>query len=148
MSGYEHRQFGTLNVVIMSFAFVILAAIALYEPEARRPVLYVSAGALLALFLFSSLTVEVTEEHLRWRFGPGLIRGKTALANIADVRADSSGFSDGWGIHYTSRGWLFNVSGTRVVVVRLTNGRQFMLGTDEPEQLRDAIKQALASGRR
>jgi hypothetical protein len=145
---YEHRQFGTLNVVVISLALILMAVVALYEPESRRPILYTAAGIVAAGFLFSSLAIDVTEEYLRWRFGPGLVRGKVALARIHDAQVESSGFSEGWGIHYTSRGWLYNVSGTRVVVVTLNNGSRFMLGTDEPEHLRDAIKQGIASHRR
>ncbi len=53
-------------------------------------------------------------------------------------------FLQGWGIHYTSRGWLYNVSGFRAVAVKLKSGKQFLLGTDEPAQLRAAIHHVLS----
>ncbi len=144
MTRYEHRQFGTLNVVVIAVALIVVACIAIVEPVSRTPMLILAAGIVGAMILFSSLKIEVTENRVKWLFGPGLVRGSMPLARIEDARVDSSGFSEGWGIHYTSRGWLYNVSGTRVVVVKLKGGRQFMLGTNEPEELRDAIKQAIA----
>ena len=50
---------------------------------------------------------------------------------------------EGWGIHLTSRGWLYNISGFSAIIVKLKNNQQFLLGTDEPEQLASAIRQQL-----
>ncbi len=48
------------------------------------------------------------------------------------------------GIHLTPEGWLYNVSGFRAVAVRLKSGKRFLLGTDEPERLCQAISRALS----
>ena len=50
----------------------------------------------------------------------------------------------GWGIHLTPRGGLYNVSGFRAVAVRLKGGKRFLLGTDEPERVCEAISLALS----
>jgi hypothetical protein len=147
MTRYEHRQVGTTIMLTLFVVLIVFAVLAFYQPESRRFLLWTAAAIVLGVALFSSLTIEITEADLRWWFGPGLIRRKVALARIQDARADRSTFLDGWGIHFTARGWLYNVSGTGVVIVTLKDGKQFMLGTDEPEQLRDAIKQTLTEAR-
>ncbi len=46
----------------------------------------------------------------------------------------------GWGIHLTPYRWLYNVSGLEAVAITLRNGRKFALGTDDPQDLVDAIE--------
>ncbi len=107
-------------------------------------VLPVAAGVLvLSGFPFSSLTIQITDRELRWKFGPGLIRKEVPLHEIERAEVTETTLLQGWGIHYTSRGWLYNVSGFRAVAVKLKGGKQFLLGTDEPERLCDGIFLAL-----
>jgi hypothetical protein len=49
----------------------------------------------------------------------------------------------GFGVRVTMRGWLYSVSGRDAVIVGLRNGNQFLIGTDEPVKLADAINTAL-----
>ena len=90
--------------------------------------------------LFASLTIRITETELCWHFGPGLIRKKVALAVIQQAEITTTKFIHGWGIHLTPNGWLYNVSGFKAVAFKLKNGKQFVLGTDEPEKLHEAIQ--------
>ncbi len=144
MIRYEHTQPGT--VVVASFlvgaaAFLFLQALI----PAPRLVLLVAAGVLvLGVFLFCSLTVQITDRTLRWHFGPGLIHKQVPLSEIQGVEVTQTRFLHGWGIHLTPKGWLYNVSGFQAVVVRLKSGKQFLLGTDEPEQLQAALLHALS----
>ncbi len=113
---------------------------------ARTPPLVVPM--VIALFaassiLFSSLTIQVTDRSLRWHFGPGLFRKEVPLADVEWAEVTETKLVHGWGIHLTPRGWLYNVSGFQAVAVRLRTGKQFLLGSDEPERLRTAILRAL-----
>lgn len=112
---------------------------------APRVVLLVAAGGLgLCAFLFSSLTIQISDRALRWHFGPGLIHKEVLLSEIQEAEPARINFMYGWGIHLTPRGWLYNVSGFRAVAVRLKGGKRFLLGTDEPERLCEAISLALS----
>jgi hypothetical protein len=93
--------------------------------------------------VFNSLTVEITSDELRWRFGPGIIAKRVALAEIVSARSVQTNFLEGWGIHLSRFGWLYNVSGHGAVAIVLRNGRKFALGTDEPEVLCAIIQQNL-----
>ncbi len=96
-------------------------------------------------WLFSSLTVEVTADELRWRFGPGLVRRRIPLEDIAAAEPVTTSWTDGWGIHHTRFGWLHNIAGFQAVALRLGNGRRFAVGTDEPEPLLAALRGAASS---
>jgi len=104
-----------------------------------------AAISLVHLVLYWSLSVAIDGGTLEWRFGLGLIRKRVALANVDSCTATRTTFWNGWGIHWTPRGWVYNVSGYGAVQVRQVSGKFFMLGTDEPEALAEALRDALAS---
>jgi hypothetical protein len=85
------------------------------------------------------LTIEITEWELRWRFGPGLFRKSVKLSDIASAKPVRTNFLNGWGIHLTRFGWLYNVSGLDAVAITLKNGKRFALGTDEAHSLLAAL---------
>jgi len=68
-----------------------------------------ASGVLVVLF--SSLTVEVTGEELRFYFGPGFWTWHSPLDGIIRVEVVRNSALHGWGIRYTHHGWLYNVSG-------------------------------------
>lgn len=108
---------------------------------------YISLGVALILFvcaiLFSSLSVEITDKFLCWEFGPGPIRKQVLISDIDAAETTRTKLIDGWGIHRTSRGWLYNVSGFDAVAIELKTGKQFLLGTDEPERLASVLREQL-----
>ena len=145
---YEHTQPGYVILVAMGIGSLIPLGMLLVAPrtpegEAAR---WISGSVLVipgvCAILFSSLTITIGDGRLEWRFGPGLIRGSAALADIEDVEPTSTRFIHGWGIHLTPRGWLYNVSGREAVWVKMRGGDSFLLGTDEPEKLAEAIRTA------
>ena len=86
-------------------------------------------------WFFRSLTVEISDAELTWYFGSGFPLKRVQLSEVVSAEPFRTTVWDGWGIHYTRRGWLYNVSGRGAVVIRLQNGKQICLGTDEPEKL-------------
>jgi hypothetical protein len=102
----------------------------------------------LVMLLFHSLTVEVARGYLVIRFGVGLVRKRWPLKEIESVEIVRNRWWYGWGIRLTPHGWLFNVSGSDAVQVRLENGKQVRIGTDEPEKLQRALMDAVARYRR
>jgi len=148
---YTHTQPG--HVTRIAILVTILATLAplSFLPEDEPPEvdlrvwLLVFAGLMaVALVLFWSLTVEVSVSELVFWFGPGLIRKRIPLDEIASAEPARTTFWQGWGIHWTSRGWLYNISGFGAVHVRLWTGKALLVGTDEPEALADAIREGIA----
>ena len=71
-----------------------------------------------------------------------------ALSTIVSAEPTTTSIINGWGIHLTGRGWLYNVTGRQAVLVTQQDGRRFLLGTDEPETLAQTIMTAARNGRR
>jgi hypothetical protein len=140
---YEHRQTAVFMRVSFAVGAAILFALAAAQPAQQR-VLLIAGALLVPLFLaFDGLTIRIVGKELRWAFGVfGFPRGRIALARIAEASATRTTFLDGWGIRLTRRGWLFNVSGCEAVLIRKTDGKTFLLGTDEPHKLVAAIERA------
>jgi hypothetical protein len=99
----------------------------------------------VALVLFSSLTVVIREEEMEARFGPGPIRKRFKLNEIESCQVVKNHWYYGWGIRLTPHGVLFNVSGFHAVEIKLRTGKKFRIGTDVPQELEGAIRQAINS---
>jgi len=139
---YKHRQIGTLILFALGFCVALTATVLILVPAQPVVVGLVLVILLLCIFLFWSLTVEVTEDKLVVSFGPGVIRKSFRFEDIHDARTVRNPWYYGWGIRLTPHGWLFNVSGFDAVELELRNNRKFRIGTDDPQQLLTAIQRA------
>ena len=140
---YEHTQVGYLIIVAI---VAVLALIGIILPKAGINWIAISAMIVIAVALisFSSLTVVIWEEELEVRFGPGLIRKRFKLNEIESCRVVKNHWYYGWGIRLTPHGVLYNVSGFYAVEIKLRTGKKFRIGTDVPQELELAIRQALS----
>ena len=137
---YGNTQFGAVVVAALAIGLVLCLLIAA-STGWPWPLTIALVGLALLLFLFRSLTTVVTSEHLRVFYGPGLISRTIPRRDIVGSRVGRSGPLYGWGIRYwPGRGWMWNISGFDVVVLDLPGGRQFRVGTDDPEGLVDALR--------
>jgi hypothetical protein len=147
---YEHTQAGwPLRIALVLGALLFVAMTALEElRQSPTSLALLIGGAVLAAtlgWLFSSLTVRVQDGALRLHFGLGVPRKSWPLAEVESVDVTRTRFWDGWGVHRTRRGWLYNVSGFDAVLVRLAGGKAVLVGTDEPRKLKAAIERALTA---
>ncbi|MBN2431875.1 MAG: hypothetical protein JXQ27_10380 [Acidobacteria bacterium] len=111
-----------------------------------NPVSLIVCGIMgFSLLLFYDLSVVIRDRALTVFFGVGLIRKRFHLNEILSARAVRNPWYYGWGIRLTPYGWMFNVSGLGAVELELRSGRRFRIGTDEPDRLVAAIRQATAS---
>jgi len=138
---YRHTQRATLILAVFAaiIAVEIALALAIGDPAAWAGLSAAAAIVVVVGVLFSSLTVEVTEDRLAWHFGPGFFKRHIARANITGAAATRTHWSSGWGIRHTKRGWLFNVSGLDAVAVARRDGKTTLIGTDEPRRLVAAL---------
>jgi hypothetical protein len=147
---YEHTQAGwPMRLAFLAGALAFVAMSVLQELRQSGPAQLAMLGGaslmVVAGWLWSSLTVRIADETLQLRFGPGFPRKSVRLADIAAAEVTRTTFWEGWGVHRTRRGWLYNVSGFDAVLVRQRDGKSFMVGTDEPRRLRTALERALAA---
>ena len=142
---YSHRQFGKALIVMVLVISTGVAAICA-AAGVILIMLYVLPALVVMILLFHSLRVEVDGEHLRLRFGIGLIRKKYEIAEIREAYPVRSKWYYGLGIRLTPSGWLYAVSGLDAVEIVRVSGRRFRIGTDEPAALSAALNRAI--GRR
>ena len=98
----------------------------------------------VALVLFPSLTVVIREEEILVQFGSGVIRKRFKLSEVESCQAVRNPWYYGWGVRQTPQGMLFRVSGLNAVQIRLITGKEYLIGTDVPQELEEAIRQAIS----
>lgn len=146
---YEHTQTGwPIRIAFLALAVGLMVLAALPDVgQVRTPprVLAVAVGvAALFGWVWGSLTVRIQDGELRIRFGLGWPRKTVPLSDISAVEITRTSFFEGWGVHRTRRGWLYNVSGYDAVLLKLASGRSLLVGSDEPRRLKAALQRAAA----
>lgn len=143
---YRHRQIGMATTLglLAGAATQGVRAVRAVRSGRRKVWWYLPWVALFAAvtYVFSSLTVEIDEATVRAGFANGIGRRTFKLADIEDTVVVEVPWSSGWGMRYTSLGWLYSVWGRRAVQLQLSDDRQFTIGTDEPEALKAALDAA------
>jgi len=140
---YRHTQVGT--VILAGLSLVLVIVLFVYSQAGAHPVTYIVGGVLVAMgVMFSSLTVEVTLEEVKIRFGAGPVRKSFPAAEIRSARQVRNHWAYGWGIRLTPHGWLFNVTGLDAVELEMADGKRYRIGTDQPVELLNAIRQVTA----
>lgn len=141
---YEHTQRATLTRALL----LVAAAVAVTPAVASSGAAwggYVALGIIAVIsVLFTSLTTRVGDGFVEVRFGPGPIRRRIALSEIASADEGRNRWYWGWGIRLTPQGWMWNVHGLSAVQLELADGRRFRIGTDDPERLSAVIRGEIA----
>jgi hypothetical protein len=141
---YHHTQVGHYVLVAIGIASLVIFGVVFLE--GYHPVALVTLFFMLVCaILFGSLTVKIKENKLAWSFGPGLFHKSVRIDEIDRVSVVRNHWLYGWGIRITPHGWLYNVSGLSAIEVHLKSGKQFRLGTDQPEELAQALETAIVS---
>jgi hypothetical protein len=98
-------------------------------------------AVVLVLFAFLTLTTEVRDGKVKASFGP-FARREFDVRDIENAEAITyRPLRDygGWGIRRGRKGWAFNVSGNRGVLLHLRDGKTLMIGSQRSEELAAAI---------
>ncbi len=138
---YRHTQRGTW-IVISCLALAVFCAVLAWR-TGQWIVAAVMVIEIAVAIVFSSLTVEAAEGELRWYFGPGVWSYRVPLADIESVAAVRNRWWYGWGIRTGPGFRLYNVAGLDAVELRLKSGDVRRIGTDDPQELAEALKSHL-----
>ncbi len=97
--------------------------------------------ALLLLFFILKLQTKIDEQGIQMRFFP-LTKKDIKWSQIATTEVIDYGFVGGWGIRYfTKYGTVYNMKGKMGLLITLKGGKQFVIGTQRPEELKSFLKQ-------
>ena len=143
---YHHTQRG--RVMVASFgvgALMLLLGLTSALKSGTAPAGAVAGLAVaFVIFLvvgwwFSSMTIEVSADELRWHFRPS--RGyRIARAEIESAQVVRHPWWSGYGIRFRGLNRrIYIVAGRDAVEVRLRDGGWRRLGTDDPQGLLAAL---------
>ncbi|MBN1428751.1 MAG: hypothetical protein JXB07_10220 [Anaerolineae bacterium] len=140
---YRHTQYGALMFIVFLITGILIAVVALkILAEDRVPSAILMLGVyLLGLLMFYSLTVEISEEKLKFWFGIGIIQKTIALSEIQSTKEVENPWYYFWGIKVIPGGWFYAIAPGIAVEIELRDGRIIQLGTNQPKQLNQAIEQ-------
>ena len=139
---YRHVQHSPAMYLLSALA-VVGAAIGFAARDELEGGLwwYLSAMAVVAAtgVVAARLTVVVDARAVSVTFGWGWPRRVVERSDIAAAAHVRNRWWHGWGVRKVSRGWMFNNAGRDAVELSLRSSRVFRIGTDQPEELLDAI---------
>jgi hypothetical protein len=137
---YRHTQHNVVTLVASLFAAVGFSAYD-FVSETRHWFLWVFCLAIVVFALiFWSLSVEVGDREIEWRFGLGLWRYRIALADIERAEPVRTTWVGGYGVRMRPSYRLYNVGGLEAVALSLKSGKTIRIGTDDPQGLVAALK--------
>ncbi|WP_105213712.1 hypothetical protein [Pseudoalteromonas sp. T1lg22] len=139
---YQHKQYAwaILALILWIGTFV---GMAFYLMGSDGPMLLFAAILAVCAFLFHGLTVRVDEQGVEWFFGPGIAKKRLAFSEIKSVAVVSNSFRHGVGIRITHDGWVYTANGFAAVAIELEDGTFYRVGSNEAEQLAEAINKHL-----
>lgn len=141
---YRHTQYGALMFIVFLMAGVLIAvvAVAIIAEGRTLAAVIMILGYLLGLGMFYSSTIEISEEKLKFWFGIGIVRKTFVLSEIQSSKEVDIPWYYFWGVKSIPGGWLWSIApGTGVEIV-LKNGSLVLLGTNQPEKLKQAVDAA------
>ncbi|HZC56410.1 MAG TPA: hypothetical protein VE396_10265 [Xanthobacteraceae bacterium] len=138
---YQHTQPGTSMIVVLLVSALVPAAAAYTNTGSAR---WIGCGLALGLvivsWLFSSLTVVVSDSELRWVLRAGLWNYRIALGDVESSRVVRNSCMNGFGIRMRPGGRLYNVAGLDAVELQLKSGEVRRIGTDDAARLAAALR--------
>lgn len=145
MSVYLHTQPGTvlrwtMGIILMAS---LISAFVLGKKDIKVVLFFVSPLMLGILTLFWSLTIEVTKTHLTHAFNFNFWKRSYKLSEIQNVTKGNSAWYNGYGIRYVGSGWLYNVSGTDIIIVEFKDSSHIWLGTDDQETVYTILSESI-----
>ncbi len=137
-------------VLIASACFPVygmIQQVILGNPIGDRPLsnvgmilLMLFTTALLLFFFILKLQTKIDEHGIQMRFFP-LTKKDIKWSQIATTEVIDYGFVGGWGIRYfTKYGTVYNMKGKMGLLITLKEGKQFVIGTQRPEELKSFLK--------
>ena len=132
---YEHTQIGT-KVILVSVISVVVCLLLL--PYSGWIVLIAIAMIIGQLAIRGTLTVIVDDDAINIKYGPLAWGAKSwpiaEISSVSVVKIPMNILSRSLG------GKIYDVSGSDGVAIKLLNGKTIRIGTDEPEEVRQAIE--------
>jgi len=113
------------------------------NPLSDGGLILVTLLTLLPFLLFSitRLRTSIDDQHIDVHYFP-FVRKRFHWSDISDAEVMDYGFVGGWGVRmFTRHGTVYNVAGSKGLKITLTNGKNYVIGTQKPDELREYLKE-------
>lgn len=142
MNLYQRTQF-TNTALMALLAFGWLPIVLVFGRGAGGSLRFLALpAALMAVFFFGfrSLMVSVTTTGVELAYTSGWPTKTIERASIVSAEPFRLPWWYGVGIRLTPKGWMWSVWGFDAVLLHLSDGKGFLIGTDDPEGLAAALR--------
>ena len=146
---YKKFQFGW----VINLGFLILTVwvtIVYINQWGNSPIDTSSYIFLLALFWgiilgFCGITIIVTNEQIKIKFGIGIYTKRIDISEIESVKVVKFSALCGYGIRWIPQGTLYNVSGRSAVEIKLKKRRSIIqIGSNDANNLAEVINKSIS----
>lgn len=144
----KYTQKGFLSLAVL-FPFLLFCVAMLFVAGTDEPITVIIFTLIIltiivCLLIFYKLTIIVDDTHLTFTMGIGLVRKSYPLSEIESCKPIKNNVLSGVGIHLTSSGWLYNISGKHAIELSFKNhARKVAIGTDKPEEISKVINEQI-----
>ena len=96
----------------------------------------------LLLFSVTRLRTTIDDESITVNYFP-FLRKQFNWSDISEAEVIDYGFVGGWGIRmFTKHGTVYNVAGSKGLKIQLNNGKKYVIGTQQPDELKAYLREA------
>jgi hypothetical protein len=144
----KYTQSGIFSVMVL-LPVLLFCIVMLFISGIDEPVLIVIFTLIILTFIFCllifyKLTITIDDTHLTFSMGIGLVRKTYPLSDIESCKPVTNSVLSGVGIHMTSSGWLYNVSGKYAIELAFkSNGKKIRIGTDKPDEISNVVNKQI-----
>ena len=140
---YQRTQYA--NAVVMAllyYGWMPVVLILGFRAWTRTFPLLAGLFLLVSVFYlgFRSLMVSVTPAEVELAYSFGWPRKRIERTRISSAEPLRIPWWYGVGIRRTPKGWMWSIWGLDTVLLTLSDGRGFLIGTDDPEGLAAALR--------
>ena len=145
MESKKYTQFGTLMVAVIVTLTLVFTGMLVETGLTYNSEMYTYASLILifliSLLLFYKLTITISDTHISFKFGIGIIHKSYQISEISSCKPVKNQFIYGWGIRKIGVGWLYNVSGLKAIELRFKDSSKVVrIGTSQPDEVVAVIK--------
>lgn len=151
----EEQRFQALWIWFILGAVAVIPFIGIFQqifrgiPFGNNPLsdvglIVLTLACILPLLLFSvtRLRTTIDEKGITVNYFP-FLRKQFNWSDISEAEVIDYGFVGGWGIRmFTKHGTVYNVAGSKGLKIKLHNGNKYVIGTQNPEELKTYLREA------
>ena len=150
---YRKSQIGWIIIGIFITAIILICLTYLNQwgSNSFTTVTFLISLVLFAVIisLFYKLTIEIDGSIIKVIYGIGIIKIKIKVDKLLKIESIKTPWYYGLGIRFTPKGLLYNIHGSKAVLIDFTSkgqSKSMMIGTAEPQKLTRALEEAFKMG--